>query len=370
MLEGGGSTDPSKRPNDPFVLYSIPAFDAGEPEFSLGRDIGSPKKRVVSGDVLLSRIVPHIRRSWIVGDHADSEILASGEWIVFRSQKVHAPYLRHFLISDVFHPQFMKTVVGVGGSLLRAKPDYVAEIGIPLPPLEEQRRIAEVLDKSDVLRRKRKRALELCSDLVMSIFVDIFGDPIKNTQSNPVVQVGDVTTCIVPGRDKPRSFTGTIPWVTTRELVPLGYTRSECAKLHLSEAEVAAAGARVIPAKSVVMTCVGDLGVTSIAADPMVINQQLHSFQCSDRIVPEYLMHALGYHREYMFRRATQTTVPYMNKTVCNSIPIQLPPIELQERFSDRFRQIWMNVKRASLSEQRFTELFSSLQHRAFSGQL
>ena len=57
-----------------------------------------------------------------------------------------------FLVSDGFHRKFMQTVSGVGGSLLRARPKYVAKIKIPLPPLEEQRRIAAILDKGESIK--------------------------------------------------------------------------------------------------------------------------------------------------------------------------------------------------------------------------
>ncbi|MDO9460648.1 MAG: restriction endonuclease subunit S [Alphaproteobacteria bacterium] len=216
MLSHGGSTDPSKTPNDPFVLYSIPAFDVGQPEFVRGRDIGSSKKNIESGDVLLSRIVPHIRRSWVVGYHPNEKILASGEWIVFRSSKIHASYLRHFLISEIFHRQFMQTVAGVGGSLLRANPNQVSKITIPLPPLDEQRRIAAILDKADALRRKRRQALGLPDNLTQSIFLDMFGDPARNSR-------GFQTSAFEPLLKVPPNFGSMIPpraqkleWVSLR----------------------------------------------------------------------------------------------------------------------------------------------------------
>ena len=59
----------------------------------------------------------------------------------------------------------MSTVSGVGGSLLRARPEFVAKIKIPLPPLEEQKRIADILDRAEALRAKRRAALAQLDEL-------------------------------------------------------------------------------------------------------------------------------------------------------------------------------------------------------------
>lgn len=146
MASGLPSIDPSKSPEERFELWSIPAHEGREPERPLGKEIGSAKKGVQPNDVLLSRIVPHIRRTWVVAPSRNAERqIASGEWIVFRGDEFVPEYLARVLISDFFHAQFMQTVTGVGGSLSRANPKAVAEIRIPLPPLEVQREIvAEV----------------------------------------------------------------------------------------------------------------------------------------------------------------------------------------------------------------------------------
>ena len=149
MATKSGSVDPAKFAEEIFDLYSIPAFDRGEPEIVAGSAIGSAKLVVEPGDVLLSRIVPHIRRAWVVGKDHGRRIIASGEWIVFRSESANPDYLRQVLVGDPFHAQFMNPVAGVGGSLLRARPAHVAKVVIPLPPLAEQRWIAEVLDRAE-----------------------------------------------------------------------------------------------------------------------------------------------------------------------------------------------------------------------------
>jgi len=188
----GGSVNPAKFPDETFELLSVPAYDDGEAEVCLGASIGSSKKCVEENDILLSRIVPHIRRSWVVGPSRGYRQIASGEWIQFRSPDVYPKYLRHFLTSDPFHNQFMRTVSGVGGSLLRARPTEVYKIAVPLPPLEEQKRIAEILDAADALRAKRRESLAQLDALLQSTFLDLFGDPVTNPKGWPVVETRDV----------------------------------------------------------------------------------------------------------------------------------------------------------------------------------
>ena len=141
------SIDPRKTPDEVFELWSIPAYDAGRPELLRGSEIGSSKKAVFPGDILLSRIIPHIRRAWVVKENSDKRRqIASTEWIVFSSSEVVPEFFCQVLVSDPFHLRFMQTITGVGGSLSRANPSAVAEIQIPLPPLEIQREIVAEIE--------------------------------------------------------------------------------------------------------------------------------------------------------------------------------------------------------------------------------
>jgi len=147
MKEGVKTVDPRISPDELFELWSIPAFDAGRPELLRGGEIGSQKKLVTPGDVLLSRIIPHIRRGWVVSENAGGRRqVASTEWIVFASDEVVPAFLRQLLVSDSFHVSFMQTITGVGGSLSRANPAAVGEIQIPLPPLEVQKEIVAEIE--------------------------------------------------------------------------------------------------------------------------------------------------------------------------------------------------------------------------------
>lgn len=147
MKEGVKTVDPRNFPDELFELWSIPAFDAGSPELLHGGEIGSHKKVVAPNDVLLSRIIPHIRRGWVVRENPEGRRqIASTEWIVFSSDEVVPGFLCQLLVSDFFHVSFMQTITGVGGSLSRANPSAVGEIKIPLPPLDVQREIVAEIE--------------------------------------------------------------------------------------------------------------------------------------------------------------------------------------------------------------------------------
>lgn len=221
MVKRGGSVDPRKFKNEIFELLSIPAYDEGKPEILEGERIGSAKKVVEPNDILLSKIVPHIRRCWVVPIRREYRQIASSEWIQFRSDELIPEYLRFFLISDPFHSQFMRTVTGVGGSLLRANPAKVAEIKIPLPPLDDQKRIAHLLGKVEGLIAQRKQHLQQLDDLLKSVFLEMFGDPVRNEKgwnTLPFHKVGQFISGGTPSKSRADYWTGSFPWVSPKDM--------------------------------------------------------------------------------------------------------------------------------------------------------
>lgn len=379
-----GSVDPSKYPNELFDLYSIPAFDAGQPVVVDGRGIGSTKQIVAPGDVLLSKIVPHIRRSWIVGPYRGRRIIASGEWIVFRNPDARPDYLRQTVIGDAFHGQFMATVSGVGGSLLRARPAHVAKIEILLPPLPEQRRIAEVLDRADSLRSQQRAAFAGVDRLTDSIFFQLFGDPGANSKHFPQVTLRDVL------REEPNNgifrrnseyeadrtrgipvvwveelFRGSSVDVTqSRRLIP---TPHDVAQYGLSHGDI--------------LFCRSSLKLDGIAFSNVYLGPDNAAlFECHvirvqlnpSEVSPIYMnallrtphMRAMAKSKS---KTATMTTID--QRAIC-TLPIMLPSLPRQQEFERRLAAVGIlrDTYRASLV--RLDALVSSLQNRAFRGEL
>jgi type I restriction enzyme, S subunit len=154
---------------------------------------------------------------------------------------------------------------------------------------------------------------------------------------------GELCDCIVPNRDKPKSFSGDTPWVTLPDFDDGIEIRRSKSGLGLSEEEIGKYRARVIPEGSVVMSCIGRFGITAVAARDIVVNQQLHAFLVPDDVLDaHYLAYAIRTQISYMEKIATATTIAYLNKNNCNSVPIPLPPLgeqrqivaEIERRFS------------------------------------
>jgi len=373
MADGVGSTDPSRYPDETFALYSIPAFDVGAPEFVQGRDIGSVKKNVQPNDVLLSRIVPHIRRSWVVGEHKE-RLLASGEWIVFRDARIYPAYLRHFLTSDLFHRQFMMTVAGVGGSLLRARPADVARIALVLPPLEEQRRIAAILDKADALRQKRKRAIALLDSLTQSIFLEMFGDPPPVWSSRPlsdVVKPGTIVTYgIVQAGEE---FPGGVPYIRTGDIQGGRINTNE---LRHTSPQIAAKFARSrVEHGELVMSIratVGTVASVPKELDGANLTQGTARIAPGPDVKPEYLINYLRSDtvQRWIAQQVKGATFLEITLGRLRELVVLVPPLSLQALFASRARVVERQIELLSRSLSQLERNFLSLQHRAFSGQL
>lgn len=132
-----------------FELYSVPNFAIDEPEYLSGEGIGSDKQLVKKDNILLCKINPRINRVWIVSDNKGQyQQLASTEWIVIENNQVVYPkYLLNLLKAPYFRKMLTSNVSGVGGSLTRARPKDVETYPIAFPPLKEQKRIVEKIER-------------------------------------------------------------------------------------------------------------------------------------------------------------------------------------------------------------------------------
>lgn len=300
----------------------------------------------------------------------------------------------------------------------------ISETRIPIPPLNEQKRIADKLDvllEAIAACRKRIHLVQqrfpdqfrnavLChafkgnlsqsgSDqfdcpsqeeiaksramIQPNVKQDIY-PPLTESELKPLMELpsgwrwekaGNIAQSIVPNRDKPKSFSGNIPWVTTPQLSDSAIEiRYNSPSAGLSTDEIATYNCRVVPSQSVIMTCVGSLGITAITVEPCVINQQLHAFVTHDLINPKYFAYALKYQKVWLEQNATSTTVRYLNKNNCNSVPIPLCSKAEQEIIANRVEHLFAMCTRIESAletlDLRLNKITDVILRAAFRGEL
>jgi type I restriction enzyme S subunit len=174
------SIDPRYSPNELFLLYSIPGYDAGKvPERTYGKDIGSSKILIETGQILFSKLNPRFPRIWKVRETNSLRKIASTEFLPLTPRRgvLDANYLEKVLSSNFFISQISETVTGTTGSRERLKQDVILGTLIPCPPMFlEQQRIATTLSWFDELIENKKRQNEVLEKTAMAIFKSWFVD--------------------------------------------------------------------------------------------------------------------------------------------------------------------------------------------------
>ena len=370
------SLDPSKYPDTKFHLCSIPAFDKGKPEELLGNEIGSSKKVLIEGDVVLSRLIPHIKRVWEIPILNENTVLGSGEWIVFNSTQVFGGYLRHFLQSELFHKQFMATVKGVGGSLLRADVSQTGKIEIPLPQLNTQQRIATILDEADTLCKKTQQLIDSYDELAQSIFLDMFGDPVTNPKGFKIGKIRDLTLDVKYGTSAKASDIGKYTYLRMNNLTYSGYMDySNLKYIDVDNDDLEKYSVRkgdLLFNRTNSKELVGKTAIVDSEKE-MVIAGYLIRVRFNNRANPYFVWGYLNsVHGKLVLINMCKSIVGManINAQELQGIKIHIPPVILQNQFAEKIALIEKQKELAKQSLKESEDLFNTLLQKAFKGEL
>ena len=255
-----------------------------------------------------------------------------------------------------------------------------AQLQLPLPPLPEQRRIAAILDKADHLRTQRREALAHLDALAKSIFDEVAS---QSTRSPTM----PLESLVAPGK----SMIRTGPFgsqLLTSEFVEEGIavlgidnavsnTFEWKQRRFINEEKYEQLKRYTVHPGDLIITIMGTLGRCAVIPKdiPTAINtKHLCCITLNrDLVVPEYL-HAYFLQHEEAARHLRQTTkgsiMGGLNMGIIKAMPIVVPPLDLQRTFARRVAGVerLKDQHRTQLAE--LDTLFTSLQYRAFSGQL
>lgn len=276
-----------------------------------------------------------------------------------------------YLIRALKSPKFIRIYGNLGdGSVHRRRSvsfDRLLEVRLPLPSLAEQRRIAAILDKADALRRKRQRALELLDGLTQSIFMEMFP---KNATLKPISALCDVSSGSTPRREDPAHFNGTVPWVKTGEVS--GGLINETEE-HVTEQGAKSARLRLYAPGTVLIAMYGQgatRGRVGILGVEATINQACAAIVPRFGLNSTFLFCQLKLNYQELRALGRGGNQPNLNGDLIKKFPIIAPPIEQQLKFTAVIDQIERRIQAMRSSLSTIETAFSSLQQRAFAGQL
>jgi type I restriction enzyme S subunit len=244
-----------------------------------------------------------------------------------------------------------------------------------LPPLPEQRRIAEILDKADALRAKRRAALAQLDTLTQSIFLDMFGDPATNPKGWPKASLEELFEIARGGSPRPIDDYITddpdgINWIMIGDTVEGGKYITSTRKRIRPEG---ARRSRAVKPGDFLLTNSMSFGRPYIMRTSGCIHDGwlVLSPQRED-VEPNYFYALLGTQAVYaeFARRAPGATVKNLNIDLVRGVTVPVPPLRVQQKFAAIVASIerWASTYNRALAD--CDSLFASLQHRAFRGEL
>jgi type I restriction enzyme S subunit len=265
--------------------------------------------------------------------------------------------------------------LGNGATFKEVSKAVVSQIEIPLPPVSEQRRIAAILDKADVLRAKRRAVLKKLEELAQSIFLDMFGDPATNPKGWQLSTIGNVSEKVTDGEHlTPKRRGNGIKLLSARNVRDGAIDMSQTDFIDADE--YARISKRCDPRRGdILISCSGTIGrVAPVETDePFALVRSAAmvrpKLSCvNTRFLDAYLRTPVMKAR--MLREANASSQANLFQGPIRGLPVFVPPLPFQERFDKRIATVVAVNAKSAEAERALDALFASLQYRAFCGEL
>ena len=295
-------------------------------------------KTFKKGQILFGRRRAYLKKAAI----ADFDGICSGDITVIEAipDKVDPLLLPFIIQNDKFFDYAVSR--SAGGLSPRVKWEHLKDYEFDLPPIEEQRILADKLWAAYRLKESYKKLLTATQEMVKSQFIEMFGDPMTNSKKWPeygkINQYTQVILGSTPNSKEASYWDGDIKWITPAEMAEESYYIYDTER-HITEDGVKAASLTLLPYRSVLFSTRAPIGKVGLAGVPMYCNQGFKNFICEDKLNPVYLYYCLIYKRDYLISLGTGTTFKELSKKAVEGLTITVPPLPLQERFESIYEQ-------------------------------
>jgi type I restriction enzyme S subunit len=332
---------------------------------------------VRAGDVLVSTVRPNLNAVAVVPDELDGEIASTGFCVLRANPKLVEG---KFVFYRCLTPEFVNSLVGQmrGANYPAVSDGVVKRTNTPLPARKEQRRIVELLEQADGLRRQRAAADALADRILPALFHKMFGDPATNPKGWPKRKLGDVIVEASYGTSNPSNTRGEgLPVLRMNNIESNGRLNLADLKnvtLHEAEAEKhLLRDGDLLFNRTNSKELVGKTGLWRGGFPAVAASYLIRVRVDISQAVPDYIWAWMNtpYFKQRLFDIARRAVgMANINATELRAMPLLVPVMVLQDTFAARLRSLDGLAVRREEATQQLQKLFSTLLHRAFAGEL
>ena len=286
--------------------------------------------------------------------------------------EIYSPYVGRFLQSKF---KFLRENC-TGATIPHISRPSLENLKIPLPPLEQQKKIAAILDAADTYRQKTKALITKYDALTQSLFLDMFGDPFTNKKNFPVFKLGELCNELFLGLTSKVEYVekGGFPLIRAKD-INKGVLSFEKVK-YISEKQHRKITARRITKRGdVLISKSGTLGTCAIVDS----DREFTTYESIFTVRPKegllsniflvYLVRNEGFKLKLLGNKVGGT-VAHLNLKMFRDFEFPLPNIQKQKKFTKRAQAIEAQKAQAQDSLSQAEDLFNSLLQKAFKGEL
>jgi type I restriction enzyme S subunit len=249
----------------------------------------------------------------------------------------------------------------------------IASIKMSVPPLAEQERLVRLLDEANELRKLRAQADRRTTDIIPALFHEMFGDAEKNSKRWPTKTVREVCDLVRGSSPRPRSdsryYGGPIPRLMIEDITRDGWLVTPRVD---SLTELGATMSRPVKAGTIVMAVSGNIGLCAQLTVDACIHDGFVAFNDlqTDLFLPLFFGKAMSHMRRTHQRNQAGAIFQNITTTDVKAMKIPVPPLSLQKEFARLVTEIRVLEAEQAASRRGLEDLFQSLLHRAFHGEL
>lgn len=261
---------------------------------------------------------------------------------------------------------------GTGSTFKAINKKTLSETEIPLPPIDEQRKIAAILDKVSDLIAKRRQQLDTLDEMVKARFVEMFGDVIQNTKLWPQYIFSDITTSRLGKMLDAKQQTGMCqyPYLANFNVQWFRFELDNLNEMDFNEADRIEFELR----DGDLLVCeggeIGRCAVWHNEIQPCYFQKALHRVRCKKEIVlPDYLAWWFKYNcdnKGFAAIEGAKATISHLPGAKLKALLVSVPPIEQQKQFATFVEQTGKTKITISRSLEKLETLKKALMQEYF----